>query len=1462
MENTFDRRQTPESKAPVEQLVRFLQMPQEEEEKMLTAYSEGMLSEMLAFLRPRLALLEQAHQQKVQARKQSEAVAADSYRQQAQSTPFSQTATSSTPFLLDGQFLLRMFQGIPQEHWKQLLQDFHSMPAADLEQALQVLKARMGMSDEQIGLLRQGLTELRQDVEKNGSEQLLRVLEQVSPEQLAEISQLHALDFNSGGRQKTRPSSERKQSDTGDYQAQIAREMQSLTSPQRARLIEIANEARRYDPQRRIDLLTEALEVFARLPVPCIQTNLYLERAGAYLQTLERNRPALTTATPLVEAGLRDCNEALAIHLPQEAFFFYAWGSMLRGTFYMLRGTVYNDKLVGIRQENLRQSLADFDRALQQISYETHPEIWTRACGSHALVSFELYKRGSRQELQGLALELETTIVKYFPSREKDAELRALLKAAEAQTYLQLYLFHTGEGKTLEQIVQDCDEALHVLTRDRYSDEWAALHQTRGYAYINRSQGDLEQNLEQAIADCQKALLVFQRANRPYEWAMTHLTLGYAYSRRVSGGKIENLKTSKHHYETSLQVLTHDAYPVEWQQVMAQYNTTMQELSRSDPGIAWRQEEPYAEAALEEAHFQERSVAWANAQVSQGDVYADRIQGNPLANKEQAIKHYDRALTVYTPGSTPSLWASTLLRRAIVKHRWFPPSLNEVAHTGGASPLQTIIDRLPGELLADMTTYRRYQDEAIADLEAALTVFTRESAPREWAVAHSELAAIYTAYVWSNSQEKIAEHLEASQSVFARENAPEMWAIHQVYRGNNLLFGSSELLSEQEARDALGYFDAALTVFTREVSPGEHRRIQLRRIQVLEYLEHWEEVHQALLSVREVQRDLVGRAIDEPNRSDSIGEITSDNIYVRDAQTLLRMDPPNTVEAVIALEEGRAQALRAELEIDAYEIRRPQFRNQETQKRFDAFFQAYRRWRAYQRQSTESFSPTLAISEEYEQQKQRLQLLQTAHKEFVQAQAAIRLHDDVDFMTPVPTLAGIAHALAGPEEALVYLVAGFYLPDRVQRVKRKEPIFSADPGMALVVTQHTDGTPEVWALSLPSMRSDAIDALLEPVSHAADAGEGGEASPGAEAHPRQRRVRLERALETLGDLGVNELAAVLYERGVHKMILVPYDRMGLFPLAAVRIRIPGRPVCALGDLFELTVVPNARAAEIARERATALSRRRQAFLFGGNPQPLAAGTDLPSTSLPFAAAEVETAYRLARAFGYPSACLHYLAPDKMKKDAVSARMQEVTYAHLALHGLYRANDPRRSVLILAGTQEISEEKRTISLGEVLDGEIDLHNLRLLVLSACETSTFDIRRLPNEVIGLAAGFLQAGVAGIIASLWQVDDEATYLLMTQFARLYLDSQGLWSPARALAQAQRWLREEATYRVLQQYDPLPAGVHAGTGSPLSHEGYDHQTALNHIRKNAAIHARRRPADLPYADPFYWAGFVVVGC
>ena len=68
------------------------------------------------------------------------------------------------------------------------------------------------------------------------------------------------------------------------------------------------------------------------------------------------------------------------------------------------------------------------------------------------------------------------------------------------------------------------------------------------------------------------------------------------------------------------------------------------------------------------------------------------------------------------------------------------------------------------------------------------------------------------------------------------------------------------------------------------------------------------------------------------------------------------------------------------------------------------------------------------------------------------------------------------------------------------------------------------------------------------------------------------------------------------------------------------------------------------------------------------------------------------------------------------------------------------------------------------------------HVRLAVLSACETA-LPGTGLPDEVVALPTGLLQAGVAGVIASQWAVPDLGTAILMAEFYRRWRGTSPPW-------------------------------------------------------------------------------------
>ena len=92
----------------------------------------------------------------------------------------------------------------------------------------------------------------------------------------------------------------------------------------------------------------------------------------------------------------------------------------------------------------------------------------------------------------------------------------------------------------------------------------------------------------------------------------------------------------------------------------------------------------------------------------------------------------------------------------------------------------------------------------------------------------------------------------------------------------------------------------------------------------------------------------------------------------------------------------------------------------------------------------------------------------------------------------------------------------------------------------------------------------------------------------------------------------------------------------------------------------------------------------------------------------------------------------------------------------------------------------------LSVGRLLETD-GLGRPRLVVLSACETGLYDIRRNPGGFVGLPGTFTALGAVGVLGTLWPVSDAATALLIAKFYELHMGQR--LAPPTALRRAQLW-------------------------------------------------------------------------
>jgi CHAT domain-containing protein len=136
--------------------------------------------------------------------------------------------------------------------------------------------------------------------------------------------------------------------------------------------------------------------------------------------------------------------------------------------------------------------------------------------------------------------------------------------------------------------------------------------------------------------------------------------------------------------------------------------------------------------------------------------------------------------------------------------------------------------------------------------------------------------------------------------------------------------------------------------------------------------------------------------------------------------------------------------------------------------------------------------------------------------------------------------------------------------------------------------------------------------------------------------------------------------------------------------------------------------------------------------------------------------------------------------------ATNPELGQYRIVHFATHGLLNSEHPELSGLVLSLVDK---------QGKPQNGFLRLHDIYnlslpvdLVVLSACNTGLGKEVR-GEGLVGIVRGFMYAGAARVVASLWKVDDEATAELMKRFYRYMVQENMPAAAALKAAQVEMW-------------------------------------------------------------------------
>lgn len=291
------------------------------------------------------------------------------------------------------------------------------------------------------------------------------------------------------------------------------------------------------------------------------------------------------------------------------------------------------------------------------------------------------------------------------------------------------------------------------------------------------------------------------------------------------------------------------------------------------------------------------------------------------------------------------------------------------------------------------------------------------------------------------------------------------------------------------------------------------------------------------------------------------------------------------------------------------------------------------------------------------------------------------------------------------------------------------------------------------------------------------------------AMDRKTRTEYERISRQLSAKLLSEITGEIDGK---RLIIVADGILHYIPFSA----LPELKASTWQPLFlqhEIVKIPSLSALAAIRSRGVNRSRATEVLVFVGGPvynaptgAPLkvtdAQKEERPLRTLIYSKdelANIETAYRKLKVSKPLKSFTGY---DATRKNALSAALTDFRIVHYSVHGAADDTRPHGSGIYLTRYDATGREiPYFVSLA-------DLYNLRLssdlVVLSACESALG--KNVSGEgIVGLTRGFLHAGSASVLSSLWEVNEFHTAKLVGVFyENLFAGKQ---TPAAALGKAQ---------------------------------------------------------------------------
>jgi CHAT domain-containing protein/tetratricopeptide (TPR) repeat protein len=831
-----------------------------------------------------------------------------------------------------------------------------------------------------------------------------------------------------------------------------------------------------------------------------------------------------------------------------------------------------------------------------------------------------------------------------------------------------------------------------------------------------------------------------------------------------------------------------------WARANADAAHLLRERQRGDRSDDFRRAFQHLENALSVFRRDTDPNEWAKRQHDLGLLYLFDVRGDRAANIESALASFDKALEIHTRKDYRSYFGLTCTASGLA-------FIERVAGIRSEN-LRNAQNRLEAGAEA---LDREWDEEWWAECHSALGAVLMESGGPGVENLHKAVACFEAArkcYVeLGNAQrvrqmdngvavalmelapsearaaERAVARLETIAAESSRDREPFLWAMFQRNLAAALMANAK--ISSQTRQRARAHLKSALDVLTPDVYPSEAHRT-LTYLASLSFEEKdWETALVYYKQSIRVGELLLASSYTEPGRLRAVRDTTLE--YARAAYCLRKLDRFD--EALMTGEESRAR-LMAEAVASATMERKdvpPQLAQRLTEQRITV-----RALEGRMRHAVETGDAAAAgIAGE----------LKTAREQIAATYQELRQSVPA-FGRRFATTSEVLKAIPANGALVMFVMTSHGSFALVVKSSTKRLSFEN------VVDIEGIGTKWIHDL-LDETRRESWTSLLRAATQLET--------------PHQFQAWFQ-AMDDVAALLWTSCMRPVHERlmeiGVRpesEVVLLPQGGLWHLPLHAA-CRVAGASRRAFADDYQVAYAPSVFVFRTSADRMEGANAAPASLLAIVN----------PSEDLAYADREAKL---IASRFEASERIRH---GDARRRRVLEAA-ETASYLHFSCHGTYDWVNVMHSGLELAAGDRLTLDDMLSSL--------TLERCRLVTISACETGLTDVKGAPEEYLGIPAGFLIGGAAGVISSLWKVEDGATCLLMTKFYEHHL--AGRRSPARSLKDAQQWLRS-LTMDDLQQFSGEFENLYA---------------------RYQALFPATGPDFLPFDSAFFWAAFVLTG-